>query len=148
MGNQMKVFRYTDIFRMNEHPYNQDYLPFRFISGLNVAGYWYDEEHDYHNFLLYFDKDSKHVPDKLMKNLPNYNHLHLWSIGDDYWSVESEKRKDMLTYFYRNSARLYLPWSSEWDYEHHVVNYCGDNDKWHEYEKLMERWQSGNACDC
>ena len=143
-----KVFRYTDTFRMNDDPRHLYDVPYKFISGLNVVGYYYDEEHDYNGYLLYFDKDSKHIPDFLEKYMYAYDYLYVWNSECDHWAVESEGRKDFMSYFYRIDARLFLPWYSRWPYEHYVVNYCSGNDKWNEYEGLMERWQSGNARDC
>ena len=144
----MKVFRSTDVFRMNEYPYNQEYISFKFVSGLNVEGYFYQEEYDDYNYLLFFDKDSKHLPELLAENLPEYDHLYLSNIGDDYWSVESGERGDLMSFFYRKGAKLYTPYSATWPYEHYLVEWVAANNKWDEYEKLMERWQSGNACDC
>ena len=143
----MRVFRSTDTFRMNEYPHNRDYIPFKFVSGLNVVSSYYQEEHDISNYLLYFDKNSRHLPEKLAENLPVYNHLYLWNIHD-YWACEANEREDMMAFFYREGARLYLPYRSEWPYEHRVADWCSENNKWDEYDKLMERWQSGNARDC
>ena len=143
-----KVFRSTDTFRMNEWPHNDEYISFEFVSGLNVAGYKYDEEHDYHSYLLYFDENSKHVPEKLKENLPEYSHLYLWNAEDDYWAVESDSRENMMSFFRRDGARLYLSYYADWSYKNRLVEWCADNNNWHKFEELLERWQSGNASDC
>ena len=143
----IKLFRSTDEFRMNEEG-NRDYVPYKFISGLNVLGYYYQEEHDIHNYLLYLDKNSKHIPERLLEYVSTYNCLYLWNIEDDYWAVESEEQKNLMAFFVRKKARLFLPYYTSESYEDYLVEWAYNNNKWDEYRKLMERWQSGNACDC
>lgn len=123
-----KVFRSTDTFRMNEYPGNTNYVSYKFISGLNVVGYYYDEEHDYHGYLLYFDKDSKHLPNYLAEGLPTIDHINVWNADDYYWAVESEKRSDLVPFFHRQGAKMFLPCYAEWSYEDRISNFCHKND--------------------
>ena len=153
------TFKSTDTFRMNEWPHNDEYIPFKFISGLNILGHYYDEEHDYHGYVLSFNKDSKHLPEKLKSNLPNYNALYVWGGSKDgdfkgYYAVESDSEKFLTSFFYReknvgkNKVDLYNFCRTEWPYKHYLVTWCSKNNKWNKYSTLLERWQSGNACDC
>ena len=148
MTNITKVFRSTDTFRMNDHPRHLDDVPYKFISGLNVLGYKYDEEHDYHEYLLVFDENSNHLPNFLAEYQYAYDHLYVWNVTDDHWAVESESRSDLMSFFYRINARLFIPYYTRWGYKHYLVEWASENNKWGEYHTLMERWQSGNARDC
>lgn len=140
------MFRLTDTFHINEYG-SRDYVSYRFISGLNVVGYYCDE-HNIHNYLLSFSHNSKHLPDNLKGYLPESNGLYLWCVEDGYWAVEPDRLNFLMSFFHREKARMYLPWGTEWPYEDYLVRWASKNKKWDEYCKLWERWQSGNAPDC